>query len=191
MLEGAEEALASIQAEREHPRRTGQGEHPLKTGREVVAAWRKHKASNREKTERRSLTDQSEARQTQKIEKAEIGETVRNREKTERRSVTNQSESRQNQKIEKAEIGETVESSLGSESTWRRTVTPAQKIWQRLGSQSKSREKKGNPVRRWGDESTHHYDGRRERTGGGRGHPLFWGEREEEYRGENEGYDGG
>jgi hypothetical protein len=54
VLEGAEEALSSIQAEREHPRRTGQGEHPLKTGREVVAARRKHKARNREKTEGRS-----------------------------------------------------------------------------------------------------------------------------------------
>ena len=141
MLEGAEEALSSIQAEREHPRRTRQGEHPLKTGREVVAARRKHKASNREKTERRSLTDQSEARQ--------------------------------NQKIEKAEIGETVERSLGSQSTWRRTETTTQKIWQRLGSQSKSTGKMKNSVRRCRDESTHHYDGRRKRTGGGRGHPLF------------------
>ena len=112
-------------------------------------------------------------------------------EKTERRSLTNQSEARQNQKIEKAEIEETVERRLGSETTWRRTGTPAQKIWQRLGSQSKLREKKRNPVRRRGDEGTHHYDGRRGRTGGGRGHPLFGGEGGEEYREKNEGYDGG
>lgn len=176
MLEGAEEALGRIPSERERPRRTRQREHPLKRGREAVAARRRHKASNREKTGRRSLTDQSEAIQNQKVEKAEIGETVRDRERTERQSGTNQSESRQSRKIEKA---------------WRRAVTPAQKIWQRLGSQSKSKEKQRNPVTRWGDERIHPYDGRRERTGGGRGHPLFWGEREEEYRGKNEGYDGG
>jgi hypothetical protein len=99
--------------------------------------------------------------------------------------VVSQSATRQGEAVEK------MWKSLGSQSTWRRTETKQGKIWQSLGSQSKSRGKKKNSGRRCKEESTNHHDGRGARTGGGKGHPLFSEEVEEEDWGENEGYDVG